>query len=53
MSHINSYRRKKLNDKSPYEIFALIYGKETADLLGIKEIPSDKITLKPSLFKQN
>lgn len=53
MSHINSYRRKKLNDKSPYEIFALIYGKETADLLGIKEIPSDEITLKPSLFKQN
>lgn len=53
MSHINSYKRKKLNDKSPYEIFTLMYGKETAELLGIKEIPSDEITLKPSLFKKN
>ncbi|MBR0189552.1 MAG: IS30 family transposase, partial [Clostridia bacterium] len=53
MSHINSYKRKKLNDKSPYEIFTLMYGKETAELLGIEEIPSDEITLKPSLFKKN
>lgn len=50
MSHINSYARKKLNDKTPYEMFTMIYGKEAADTLGIKEIPNKEIILKPNLF---
>ena len=28
MSHINSYSRKKLGNRSPYEVFEFQYGKE-------------------------
>ncbi len=28
MSHINSYRRASLGNKSPYEMFAFMYGEE-------------------------
>ena len=38
MSHINSYKRKKLNNVSPYKMFSTIYGKDTIDKLGIQEI---------------
>ena len=30
MNHINSYRRKKLNGKSPYEAFSFYYGEDLA-----------------------
>ena len=35
MSHINSYKRKKLNDCSPLQLFNLIYGNNIANKLGI------------------
>ena len=34
MNHINSYRRKKLNGKSPYEAFRFYYGEALAEKLG-------------------
>jgi IS30 family transposase len=34
MSHINSYSRAKLGDKSPLETFGFLYGKDTLDTLG-------------------
>jgi IS30 family transposase len=52
MSHINSYGRKRLNDVSPYDVFTLIYGQETAELLGIRRIPNDEIILTPALLKK-
>ncbi len=52
MSHINSYGRKRLNDVSPYDVFTLIYGQETAELLGIRKIPNDEIILTPVLLKK-
>lgn len=52
MSHINSYGRKRLNDISPYDMFTLMYGQGTAELLGIRKIAYDEINLTPSLLKK-
>lgn len=51
MDHINSYGRDDLNGKSPYEVFAFLYGEEVLEKLGIHNIPADSIVLKPSLLK--
>ncbi|MDO5398700.1 MAG: IS30 family transposase, partial [bacterium] len=51
MSHINSYKRKKLNDKSPIESFSFYYGSATAKKLNIEWIDSDNIILNPSILK--
>lgn len=48
-SHINSTPRRSLSGKTPYELFVFLYGRKTADLLNILEIPRDDVTLKPSL----
>lgn len=51
MSHINSYRRKKFNDVSPYTLFKMAFGQEVLDLLEIKEIPPELVHLTPNLLK--
>ena len=51
MSHINSYSREKLSDKSPLEMFDFRYGHGLAERLGIVMIPPNDIILKPSLLK--
>ena len=51
MDHINSYKRKKLNDRSPYETFSFHYGEEVLKLLGCTPVASEDILLKPSLLK--
>lgn len=45
MSHINSYKRKKLNNESPYSVFSTIYGFDTIDKLGIQEIEPNEVNL--------
>lgn len=50
MSHINSYRRKTLGNKSPCEMFAFQYGEEVLRKLGLRMIPPDEIILSPTLF---
>jgi len=52
MSHINSYSREKLNDKSPFELFGFLYGFDTLDLLGQFHVPANEIVLKPILLKK-
>lgn len=52
MSHINSYSREKLNDKSPFDMFGFIYGYDVLEKLGINKIPANEILLKPSLLKK-
>jgi IS30 family transposase len=52
MDHINSYGRKKLGDKSPYEVFAFIHGEVLLNKLGCRPIPHQEITLQPSLLKK-
>lgn len=51
MSHINSYSRKRLGNKSPYEVFEFQYGKEILDAFHLKRIPADEIILSPELLK--
>lgn len=52
MDHINSYKRKKLNDRSPYETFSFHYGEEMLKLLGCTPVAAEDILLKPSLLKK-
>ena len=52
MSHINSYKRKKLNNKSPYFMFSSIYGKDAIDKLGIIEIEPNEVNLSNNLIKK-
>ena len=52
MSHINSYKRKKLNNVSPHTLFSTIYGKDTIDKLGIQEIEPNKVSLSKSILKK-
>lgn len=50
-SHINSYKRKRLNDHSPIEIFSLLYGKETLEKLGLVEISPENVCLSTNILK--
>ena len=52
MSHINSYKRKKLNNVSPITMFSTIYGKDNVDKLGIQEIEPNKVSLSKSILKK-
>lgn len=52
MSNINSYKRKKLNDCSPLQLFNLMYGKDIATSLGINEITPNEINLSKDLLKK-
>lgn len=52
MSNINSYARKKLNDKSPISSFNLLYNKDIIKLLGIHKVSPNEINLSPSLLKK-
>jgi hypothetical protein len=52
MSHINSYRKVSLNDKTAIELFTLLYGEETLEKLNIKLIPGNEVILLPDLLKK-
>lgn len=49
-SHINSYSRKSLGDKCPYDVFSFIYGQGILEKLGIQKIEADEILLTPRLL---
>ena len=50
LSHINSYKREKLNEKSPFDSFSFLYGRDILSKLGISLIPDCDIILKPGAF---
>ena len=52
MSHINSYKRKKLNNVSPITLFNTIYGSDTTDKLEIREINPNDINLTSDILKK-
>lgn len=52
MDHINSYSRESLGNKSPYEMFAFLYGQKILDLLECHLIPPQEVTLSPSIFRK-
>ena len=37
MHHINSYKRKKLNNRSPYETFSFLHGEDVLEALGCRK----------------
>lgn len=50
MNHINSYGRKKLNDRSPYSVFCFLHGTDILKKLGAEYIPTNSIILRPELL---
>ncbi len=51
MSHINSYPRKILKNKTPYSLFVETFGEEIAqDVFNITKVKADDVVLKPSLL---
>ena len=52
MNHINSYKRKKLNNRSPYDAFSFYYGEELLKKLGCSPVAAVNIVLKPKLLKK-
>jgi IS30 family transposase len=51
MNHINSYKRKKLNNRTPYETFSFYHGEEVLHKLGCSPVAASDIMLKPALLK--
>lgn len=51
MDHINSYKRKKLNNCRPYEMFSLYYGENVLIKFGCSRIAIENIILKPKSLK--
>jgi len=52
-SHVNSTPRKSLCGKTPIEMFVAYYGsdgKELLDVLGVEEVPFEKLMLKPQVL---
>ena len=52
MSHINSYTRKKLNNRSAHQLFSSFYGENVLDVLNIRKVPANDINLTPRLLKK-
>ena len=51
MNHINSYARKSLFGKTPYDIAKRVFPEDFFDMLGLYEIPPEQVLLKPALLK--
>lgn len=52
MSHINSYKRKKLNNRSAHQLFSFLHGEDALSVFGLREIPANEINLTPNLLKK-
>jgi IS30 family transposase len=52
MNHINSEARDSLNGCTPFRLSQLLLNNELHKLLKLREIPSDEVSLKPSLLKK-
>lgn len=52
LSHINSYKRGKLNSRSANQLFSFIYGDDILPKLNIREIEPNDIVMSPKLLKK-
>jgi IS30 family transposase len=50
-SHVNSVKRKTLNGRTPYQLLAFTYGDDLPSLLGIEDIPPERVVQSPLLLK--
>lgn len=53
MNHINSYKRKGLNMKSPLFLFSQLYGEDTVHLLGLDLIEPNDVCLTSDIFQKH
>lgn len=51
-SHVNSVKRKSLNGKSPFEVFAFTYGEKLAQTLGVSFVEPQTVIQSPKLLKK-
>lgn len=52
LDHINSCKRKKLNNRSEYDAFNFYYGEEILEKLACRPVAAENIILKSSLLKK-
>ena len=52
LSHINSYKRGKLNSRSANQLFSFIYGDDILPKLNIREIEPNDIVMSPKLLRK-
>ena len=52
MDHINSYGRASLGNKSPYDMFAFLYGEDSLRILECHKIRPNDVTLNKSIFRK-
>ena len=52
MNHINSYTRKKLGNRSAYQLLSFLHGEDILLKLNATIIPADEIILTPKLLKK-
>ena len=51
MSHVNSYPRKILRDRKPFDLFAEKFGADIAEkVFGVRKVNPNDVVLKPSLL---
>ena len=50
INRINSYKRKKLNNQSAFDLFSFLYGQDILDRLNVSAIAPNNITLRPVLL---
>lgn len=52
MSHIDSYRRPSLLNRTPYEMLAFFYEESLCKALNLTMISPDHVTLNPSIWNK-
>jgi IS30 family transposase len=52
MNHINSHKRKKPNDRSPFDTSGFLHGPSVLEKLGVSRVDPDDVTLNPSPLKK-
>jgi IS30 family transposase len=51
-NHINSIARASLNERTPFELAAMLIDSEFLKAIGLHNIPHDEVLLKPELLKK-
>ena len=51
MSHINSYSRPELGNRTPFDMLSFYFGSDIPALLGISRIEPNSVILRPSLLE--
>lgn len=53
INHINSYARKSLNNKTPYELASTFFDKKLLKVLELQKVAPDQVFMKPELLRNS